>query len=166
MFTIGGCTTQIQRTVVASTMIESKLPQTWDGHFFTTSTQESTVGKSIEKALHHAAELNRGWVGVTESSAGTRWLEQGVSGIFQHLKSRLWASSVLGMSFIVSSLWAWRKEILRKTQFVGLPLPLLYIVQDLVEERRYQRGKKSTTFLKIINESFRRKIAWVSAARR
>ncbi len=77
MFTIGGCTTQIQRTVVASTMIESKLTQTWDGHFFTTSTQESTVGKSIEKALHHAAELNRDWVGVTESSAGTRWLEKG-----------------------------------------------------------------------------------------
>ncbi|HIO83074.1 MAG TPA: hypothetical protein EYG61_03475 [Deltaproteobacteria bacterium] len=39
--------------------------------------QESAVGKSIEKALHHAAEQNRGWVGVTESSAGTRWLEKG-----------------------------------------------------------------------------------------
>ena len=39
--------------------------------------QEFAAGKSIEKALHHAEELSQGWVGVTEGSAGTRWLEKG-----------------------------------------------------------------------------------------
>jgi len=35
------------------------------------------VRMSTEKALNYAAELNRGWVGVTEGSSGTRWLEKG-----------------------------------------------------------------------------------------
>ena len=39
--------------------------------------QEFAAGKSIDKALHHAEELSQGWVGVTEGSAGTRWLEKG-----------------------------------------------------------------------------------------
>ena len=39
--------------------------------------QEFAAGKSINKALHHAEELSQGWVGVTEGSAGTRWLEKG-----------------------------------------------------------------------------------------
>ena len=39
--------------------------------------QEFAAGKSVEKALHHAEELSQGWVGVTEGSAGTRWLEKG-----------------------------------------------------------------------------------------
>ena len=33
MFTIGGCTAQILRTVVASALLDRKLPQTRDGHF-------------------------------------------------------------------------------------------------------------------------------------
>ena len=35
------------------------------------------AGKSTEKALNYAMELNRGWVGVTEGSSGTRWLDKG-----------------------------------------------------------------------------------------
>jgi hypothetical protein len=33
MFTIGGGTAQILRTVVASVLLDRKLPQTRDGHF-------------------------------------------------------------------------------------------------------------------------------------
>ena len=40
--------------------------------------KEFAAGKSTEKALNYAVELNRGWVGVTEGSSGTRWLEKGV----------------------------------------------------------------------------------------
>ena len=36
-----------------------------------------TQGKSIVEALHCVAEINRGWVGVTEGSSGTRWLDSG-----------------------------------------------------------------------------------------
>jgi sulfofructose kinase len=39
--------------------------------------KEFAAGKSTEKALSHALELNRGWVGVTEGSSGTRWLDKG-----------------------------------------------------------------------------------------
>ena len=39
--------------------------------------KEFAAGKSTEKALHYAVELNRGWVGVTEGSAGIRWLDKG-----------------------------------------------------------------------------------------
>ena len=39
--------------------------------------KEFAAGKSTEKALNYAVELNRGWVGVTEGSAGTRWLDKG-----------------------------------------------------------------------------------------
>jgi len=38
---------------------------------------EFTQGKSILETLHCVAEINRGWVGVTEGSAGTRWLDNG-----------------------------------------------------------------------------------------
>ena len=38
---------------------------------------EFAQGKSIEKALQYARELNSGWVGVTEGSAGISWLENG-----------------------------------------------------------------------------------------
>ena len=38
---------------------------------------EFTQGKSIVEALHCVAEINRGWVGVTEGSSGTRWLDNG-----------------------------------------------------------------------------------------
>jgi sulfofructose kinase len=39
---------------------------------------EFAAGKSTEKALNYAMELNGGWVGVTEGSSGTRWLEKGI----------------------------------------------------------------------------------------
>ena len=39
--------------------------------------KEFAAGKTTEKALSHALELNRGWVGVTEGSSGTRWLDKG-----------------------------------------------------------------------------------------
>ena len=39
--------------------------------------KEFAAGKSTEKALSYALELNRGWVGVTEGSSGTRWLDKG-----------------------------------------------------------------------------------------
>jgi len=38
---------------------------------------EFAAGKSIYEALHSVAEMNRGWVGVTEGSSGTRWLHDG-----------------------------------------------------------------------------------------
>ena len=38
---------------------------------------EFTQGKSIVEALHCVAEINRGWVGVTEGSSGTRWMDNG-----------------------------------------------------------------------------------------
>ena len=38
---------------------------------------EFSKGKSIEEALHWVSEINRGWVGVTEGSSGTRWLDNG-----------------------------------------------------------------------------------------
>ena len=38
---------------------------------------EFAAGKSIYEALHSVAEMNRGWVGVTEGSSGTRWLNDG-----------------------------------------------------------------------------------------
>ena len=38
---------------------------------------EFAAGKSIYEALHRVAEMNRGWVGVTEGSSGTRWLDDG-----------------------------------------------------------------------------------------
>ena len=38
---------------------------------------EFAAGKSIYEALHRVAEMNRGWVGVTEGSSGTRWLHDG-----------------------------------------------------------------------------------------
>ena len=36
-----------------------------------------TQGKSIVEALHLVSEINGGWAGVTEGSAGTRWLDNG-----------------------------------------------------------------------------------------
>jgi sulfofructose kinase len=39
--------------------------------------KEFAAGKSTEKALNYAVELNRGWVGVTEGSGGTSWLDKG-----------------------------------------------------------------------------------------
>ena len=36
-----------------------------------------TKGKSVIEALHCVAEINRGWVGVTDGSSGTRWLDNG-----------------------------------------------------------------------------------------
>ncbi len=39
--------------------------------------KDFAAGKTTEKALSHALELNRGWVGVTEGSSGTRWLDKG-----------------------------------------------------------------------------------------
>ena len=38
---------------------------------------EFTQGKSIVEALHWVSEINGGWVGVTEGSSGTRWLDNG-----------------------------------------------------------------------------------------
>ena len=38
---------------------------------------EFSKGKSIEEALHWVSEINGGWVGVTEGSSGTRWLDNG-----------------------------------------------------------------------------------------
>ena len=38
---------------------------------------EFTQGKSIVEALHWISEINGGWVGVTEGSSGTRWLDNG-----------------------------------------------------------------------------------------
>ena len=38
---------------------------------------EFAQGQSTEKALQYARELNSGWVGVTEGSAGISWLEKG-----------------------------------------------------------------------------------------
>lgn len=40
--------------------------------------REFAPGKSTEKALNYALEVNGGWVGVTEGSSGTRWLEKGI----------------------------------------------------------------------------------------
>ena len=40
--------------------------------------KEFAAGKSTEEALNYALELNCGWVGVTEGSSGTRWLDKGV----------------------------------------------------------------------------------------
>lgn len=38
---------------------------------------EFIEGKSIVEELNCVAEINRGWVGVTEGSSGTRWLDNG-----------------------------------------------------------------------------------------
>ncbi len=38
---------------------------------------EFSKGKSIVEALHWVSEINGGWVGVTEGSSGTRWLDNG-----------------------------------------------------------------------------------------
>ena len=38
---------------------------------------EFTQSKSTVKALHCVSEINHGWVGVTEGSSGTRWLDNG-----------------------------------------------------------------------------------------
>ena len=38
---------------------------------------EFAKGKSIVEALHWVSDINGGWVGVTEGSSGTRWLDNG-----------------------------------------------------------------------------------------
>ena len=38
---------------------------------------EFSKGKSIVEALNWVSEINGGWVGVTEGSSGTRWLDNG-----------------------------------------------------------------------------------------
>ena len=38
---------------------------------------EFSQGKSTFEALHWVSEINGGWVGVTEGSSGTRWLDNG-----------------------------------------------------------------------------------------
>ena len=38
---------------------------------------EFTQSKSMVESLYRVAEINRGWVGVTEGSSGTRWLDNG-----------------------------------------------------------------------------------------
>ena len=45
--------------------------------FLELALNEFSEGKSTVDALHCVAEINRRWVGVTEGSSGTRWLDNG-----------------------------------------------------------------------------------------
>ncbi len=71
--------------------------------------QEFAAGKSIEKALHHAEELSQGWVGVTEGSAGTRWLEKGSLRHFPAFKVK--AVDTLGAGDVFHGIFALRLAV-------------------------------------------------------
>ena len=73
-----GFTTDIESDTIAPGLNEDVIGSATHVIFSQPALKEFGAGKSTEEALNYALELNCGWVGVTEGSSGTRWLDKGV----------------------------------------------------------------------------------------